>query len=375
VSHAHPPDIHGTNGLAHRPGAIGGVHATPTVDRAVRLAWRILHAGAREPFLAATPPPLRRVSWRADDGVEGTCFHMPGCPDSGHGRAGEPVLLAHGMGAGWRSFALGEASLAHALTRAGHDVYLLAHRGDVDAPATRTFDVDDVAVRDLPAAIDAIRADGGWARVLAVGHGLGAHALLLHRALLGDDTLAGMVLMGAAGRFHAPNTGHRAAALALAHLPRGWRLPSRHAPRWALPFVAGGQALGSPGTPGPVARAWVRHAELGLAGGVLAQVARWHTVGHLTDATGRLDALAAVHALQTRDPLPALVLAATDDSVARPDDVRPVADALDAEMVTLDGGHLDPLCATHAADGAHAAVLRFLDAARSRCWEPHVRAG
>ena len=300
---------------------------------------------------------------------------MPAAAGTTRRDTGEPVLLAHGMGSGWRGFALGEDSLAVVLARAGYDVYLLAHRGDVDAPATRPFDVDDIALRDLPAALGAIRADTGWERVFAVGHGLGAHALLLHRAHLGDDELAGVVLMGAAGRFHMPRTSHRAAAMALSHLPRGWRLPARHALRWALPFVANGEALGGPDTSGAVARAWVRHAECGMAGGVLAQVARWHAVGHLTDATGRLDALEAVRTHQERAPVPALVIAAEDDTVARPVDVEPVADALGVDLLRVAGGHLDPLCGARSGQGAHAAVVAFLERARGRCAGPLVRAG
>ncbi len=326
-------------------------------DRALQAAWRLLNAGAREAFVATAPPALRRVAWCADDGVRGALFHVPAAP----GTRGEPVLFVHGLGGSWRDLAL-EGGLAWRLAQDGFSVYLLAHRGDRDADAAGGASLDDVAIRDLPAAIDAVKSDAGATRVLALGHGLGAHALLLHRALLRDQVLAGMVLIGASGRFRASTSSQRALAQVMALLPGGWTLRMRSATQLAVPFVGDGAVLGSPDTPGPAARAHVLHAEGVLSGGILAQVARWFVAGHPTDQTGRLDVLAAV------TPMPALVVAAEDDPWCLPADALPVAEALGGAFFCVAGGAMDPLLGARSVTEVFPRVAAFLHAHRDGCW-------
>ena len=253
------------------------------------------------------------------------------------------------------------------MSAAGFSVYLLEHRGDRSAlpPAgAPAFSVDDIALRDIPAAIDAIRAHSGYARVLGVGHALGAQALYLALAHLGTDDFAGLVAISAAVRFRASASATRNAGLVAALLPSGWVLPARRLQQLASPFVASGEEIASPDTTGPVARARLRHAAGDLHGGVLRQVARWIHAGHLTDATGRLDVVAALR------PFPSVIVTADADPVCSPVDALPAAAALGAELLTLTGGwgHLDPLIGVRAPEQVHGTVLSFLDTQRSRCW-------
>ena len=339
------------------------VRARDVGDAAAQWTWRIVHARRKEPFLASTViAPLRRVYYTADDGWRAPLHVLPA---AGTG-AGAPVLLVHGLGGTWRDFALEPVgSLARSLAAAGYTVYLATHRGDREAiapPDARAFDLDDIAARDLPAAIDAVRADSGFARVIAVGHALGGQALYLLRTLAGSDGLAGLATLCAPVDFVAPASAARQAGLVAALLPRRWAVPARAALRFALPFVDAAHLLDAPRTPGPVARARLRHGSADLHAGVLAQLARCVSVGHLCDRTGRVDVVAGLDAY-----VPALVLVAAEDARCRPEQVRRAAEALGTTPVTVPGGHLDPLTAEDAREAACDALLTWMSGLHDRC--------
>ncbi len=338
-------------------------------DAALGLTWRLLHARARDPFVVALErDALRRVYYTADDGWRAPLFVVPAQPSAlaaGTG-AGEPVLLAHGLGGTWRDFSLEPGrSLAGTLSALGCNVYLMAHRGDRDAlppEGAGPFTVDDVALRDLGAAIDAARAHSGFDRVLLVGHALGAQAAYLRLALAGDAGVAGLVALCGAVRFPAAASAARNAALVSALLPAGWVLPGRRAAQLGAAFVGSGEDVGAPDTAGAVARARLRYASGDLHGGVVKQVARWVASGHLTDATGRVDVVAALR------PLPALVVAAAEDPLCTPDAAEAAADALGRPLRVVQGGHLDPLTGRTAPDALRPLIEDFLRHARRGCW-------
>lgn len=331
-------------------------------DAALGLTFRMVQARARDPYTIVTADALVRHYYVADDGWTAPLFHLAGAP----GRTGEPVLLAHGLGGTHRDFSLDATrSFAAALSAAGFDVYLLEHRGDPSAvppDGAPPFSVDDIATRDLSAAIDLVRERSGFQRVFAVGHGLGGQALLLRLALEGADGLAAMITLGAAARFTPAASAARNAGLVATLLPAGWVIPGRRLQQFASPFVTSGEQLASPDTSAPVARARLRYASGDLHGGVIRQMARWVAQGHLTDATGRLDVVEALR------PFPALVLAADADPACSLDAARPVAEALGTPLVAVTGGHLDPLLGERSADAVLGHVLPFLDAHRARCW-------
>jgi predicted alpha/beta hydrolase len=332
---------------------------------ALALTWRMVHPRQAEPYVTG-PAWLAptRLYYEAQDGWRAPLFFLPACP----GGRGEPVLLVHGLGGTWRDFAVEPARcLAQALTDAGFAVYLLAHRGDRSAIApadARPFSADDIAVHDVDAALDAVRAHSGFDRVCWVGHGLGAQLLYLRLSLVGDDAIAAAVTLNGAVRFEVTASAARAAGRVAQLLPAGWVLPGRRAQQLVSPFVGGGERIGSPDTEGPVARARLRHAAGDLHGGVVRQVARWVATGHLTDATGRIDVVEALR------PFPTLVVEPDADPACPPGAAEPVVAPLAAAFRKLEGGwgHLDPLTGQRAPRDLHPHLLRFLAARRERCW-------
>lgn len=114
--------------------------------------------------------------------------------------AGEPVLLAHGLGTSSEVFMLDtvETNLVEYLAANGHDVWLLDWRGSTALDgALREYTLDDVAAQDWPAAIAAVRAATGAPAVHVVAEGAGS--LALHTALLGGlEGVASVVSLGVA---------------------------------------------------------------------------------------------------------------------------------------------------------------------------------
>jgi pimeloyl-ACP methyl ester carboxylesterase len=371
------PDLRRPNPLA-----AGAPVLRQLADAALASAWRGMQPGERGPFLKGEIAPLDRLHYRADDGWEADLFHLPAVRGGG-----EPVLLAHGLGGSHRDFSLaGPASLATCLREAGFSVYLLETRGDPSgvgpsesaAIAGQTFDAhdfdarhfgahhfdaDDIALRDLPAALDRVLGHSGFARALFVGHGFGAQLWCLAAGVGGEDRVAAATLLAPAVRFRAPASALLTAGLVANLLPPGWALPTRRVQQLATPFVHGGADLWSPGTDGALARGRLRHGSADLHAGVLRQVARWISRGELTDRSGRLDVVAALR------PLPAQVVVPDLDPACPPWATEVLVERLGAERLALAGGwgHLDPLLGTRAPTELFPAVVRFLDRQRRRC--------
>lgn len=332
-------------------------------DAALGLTWRLVHASVKDPYTDGGPgEPLPRLYYTADDGWRAPVFHIPAAP----GTSGEPVLLAHGLGGTHLDFSLRpDRSLAGLLSAAGFSVYLFEHRGDRSAlppEGARPFTLDDIATHDLSAALDVVREHSGFERVLCVGHGLGAQALWLRMALHGTEGMAAVAGLCGAVRFSAGVSAARNAGLVAALLPAGWILPGRRLQQLASPFVVSGEQLASPDTPGATARARLRYASGDLHGGLVRQMARWVSSGTLTDATGRLDVVAALR------PFPAFVAAGDDDPSCPPSAAAPVAEALGVDLERFTGGHLDPLLGQQTRARVFERLRPFLDTHRRSCW-------
>ena len=333
-------------------------------DTALAMTWRVFQPADRAPFLSADQPPLTRLRYRADDGWGADLFHLPPRP----GAPGEPVVLAHGLGGTHRDFAL-EAGrgLAEALRLAGFAVYLFEHRGDPCAvpPADALpFTVDDIATRDVPAALDRVIEHSGYPRVLWVGHGFGAQLYCLAAALGAEERIAAASLIAPAVRFSSPASTLRTAGLVATLLPSGWVLPTRRLQQLVTPFVgAGGDFVASPETDGARARGRLRHASGDLHGGVVRQVARWVAEGALTDTTGRLDVVCAL-----RRSLAQVVVPSADPACPE-GAAEPLIERLGAEVVRLPEGwgHLDPLLGENAATMVHAPIAAYLSRHRALC--------
>jgi pimeloyl-ACP methyl ester carboxylesterase len=93
-----------------------------------------------------------------------------------------PVVLAPGYGNAARAFALPTVPLSYAqfLGQHGYDVWLLDYRASPDLPSSHTqFTVDDIAMRDWPAAIAHVRAETNAETVQAMGHCVGGLSLFM----------------------------------------------------------------------------------------------------------------------------------------------------------------------------------------------------
>ena len=208
--------------------SLPGVRAARPLARrlargALASAWALRHP--REPLARRTTPTPSEPRWvRTEDGWDLPLRRIAPRP----GASGEPVVLATELGTGDQTLdALSEDSLARRLHRAGYDVWWFHHRGTPKArpPATiEHCDMDAVATYDIPAALERIRVVTGAARVLWIGHGLGAHVALIHAAR-GGDRLAGLVSLTAPVRFPRSQTRARIAGRVAAWLPPQWRIP------------------------------------------------------------------------------------------------------------------------------------------------------
>lgn len=93
-----------------------------------------------------------------------------------------PVVLAPGYGNAARAFALDTVpkSFAAYLAQHGYDVWLFDYRASPDLPSSETqFTVDDIAMRDWPAAIAEVRRETGAESVQALGHCIGGLTLFM----------------------------------------------------------------------------------------------------------------------------------------------------------------------------------------------------
>src|SRR3954467_3194969 len=93
-----------------------------------------------------------------------------------------PLVMAPGYGNAARAFAIDTVpkNYVQFLGEHGYDVWLLDYRASPDLPASRTqFTVDDIAMRDWPAAIETVRETSGADTVQAMGHCVGGLSLFM----------------------------------------------------------------------------------------------------------------------------------------------------------------------------------------------------
>ena len=122
-----------------------------------------------------TLPPAESHSVRTSDGTEIRLTHYA------MGTKG-PIVLAPGYGNAARAFAVDTVpkNYVQYLGEHGYDVWLLDYRASPDLEASHTqFTVDDIAMRDWPAAIDAVRKHTGADSVQAMGHCVGGLSLFM----------------------------------------------------------------------------------------------------------------------------------------------------------------------------------------------------
>lgn len=334
---------------------------------ALRAAWSARRPG--EALSLPLPPAPERSFYVAADGWESPLLRLRAAGD----QRGEPVMLAHGLGAGQRSFDLHADSLARHLQRAGYDVFLLAHRGDEGArpPAGRGgFDFDDIVTHDVPAALDRVLRLSGAARALWIGHALGGQLAYAHLARAGADQLAGLITLCAPVRFNPPRSHARLAAQAARLLPTGWRVPARRLHAALAPF--GGEQLThelAPDADPEALRSLMLHGAEDLPLGLARQAATWLLSGTLCDRDDRIDYIGALHAISA----PLLAVVADADPLCPAEAAAPAVEALahaGARLMPLrDGwGHLDVLIGRRATDELFPALRAWLEPLRGACW-------
>lgn len=142
-------------------------------------------------------PPLRNweimARGRVDDGVAGRPLRLPVpevhavLTDDGTSvrltryRAGDkgPVLVVPGFGTSTLSFTIGtvDENFPEYLAARGYDIWLFDYRASPALPSAGTsFTIDDIALRDYPAAVDTMLAATGADSVQVMAHCVGAMA-------------------------------------------------------------------------------------------------------------------------------------------------------------------------------------------------------
>jgi hypothetical protein len=93
-----------------------------------------------------------------------------------------PLVIAPGYGNAARAFAVDtvDKNWVQYLGEHGYDVWLFDYRASPDLPSSFTqFTVDDIALRDWPAAIGTVRRESGADSVQAMGHCVGGLSLFM----------------------------------------------------------------------------------------------------------------------------------------------------------------------------------------------------
>src|SRR3954447_5752683 len=124
---------------------------------------------------AATMPPAEVHSVPTSDGTEVRLTRYR------FGTKG-PLLLAPGYGNAARAFAVDTVpkNWVQYLGEHGYDVWLFDYRASPELPASFTqFTVDDIAMRDWPAAVERVRAETGQDQIQAMGHCVGGLSLFM----------------------------------------------------------------------------------------------------------------------------------------------------------------------------------------------------
>jgi cholesterol oxidase len=121
-----------------------------------------------------------------------------------------PLVVAPGYGNSVRSFTVDTVpkNWVQYLGEHGYDVWLLDYRASPDLPASATqFTVDDIALRDWPAAVELVRRETGQDTVQAMGHCIGG--LTLFMALGGGMQGVRAATLSAVAGHPVPTPGNR----------------------------------------------------------------------------------------------------------------------------------------------------------------------
>jgi choline dehydrogenase-like flavoprotein len=133
------------------------------------------HTAAARPRRTLRLPEPEEVRFRTDDDVELLLTRYRG------GTKG-PVILAPGFGMSSLAYVIDsvDTNLTEYLSERGYDVWLLDYRASPALKASHTeFTLDDIALRDYPAAVRTVRAHSGVDNVQILGHCVASGTLLM----------------------------------------------------------------------------------------------------------------------------------------------------------------------------------------------------
>jgi len=360
----------------------------PTLPKAKRLgtaaakltlkaAYRGLQPTEEAPF-ARSPdlPRLHRIYVETSDGWQLPVYRLPVHP---HG-SGEPVLLAPSLGLNHHSLQFSKSnSLAWRLQAAGFAVFFFTQRGDHGAiPPSKvpSWDFDDIAQYDVPAAIEGVLGRTNFNRLHWIGHGLGGQLLIAYLANEGDDRIASACTLCAPVRFESPASSARAVSMALRLLPSHLDLPTRNLSRLTSPAFGADSSwmehLGNLKGDSAVARGLLLHGTENLGAGLLKQILLWTERGFLSDRSGHQDLAACLEGLT----LPFQLIATEGDRSCPPESAFALDLFLDGpvDRLRLDAswGHTDLILAPEASEQVFPRIIGWLNQHRSRSWETIV---
>jgi pimeloyl-ACP methyl ester carboxylesterase len=286
-----------------------------------------------------------------------------------------PVILCHGsaVNRGAMDFGLERWSLAAHLAAAGFECFAIDLRGHgtshparADAPTAWNF--DDYVLRDVPAALDAVRAATGHDRVLWVGHSQGG-LIGMAACELYPERIAGLVALGSPAFFASQDvlrlfvrfgfllTGrlNRFAARCLAPFSGWWHPPVAEI------------AINGRNVERHVYRRILANVVENISPGVMREVGRWATSDAFASEDGSVDYRATL--AQCRQP--ALFVAADGDLIAPPSIVERAAQAWGgtadvlriglASSACCDYGHSDLIFGRRAPEEVFPAIAAWLE--------------
>ncbi len=316
----------------------------------------------------------------ADEDVptaDGASVHLRRYPAEG-----PPVVLVHGISSNHRTWDLSpDRSLARTLQAHGYDAWLLDLRGhglaERDGAGHRQragWTMDDYGGVDLPAAIDHVRAVTGYDRVGYVGHSMGGMVAAIYNAVVGDDALAALVVVGSPVDFADPDPLMKLASggspLATALTPSFSTPLLARAAAWLprSPLFVDALLMDEDNVSADARKQMYRSIVSPMSRGELHQLRSMMAGGEFRSDDGAVDYAAALSDLHT----PLLVIAGRGDRVAPPDRVKPyydLAGSSDKKLViasrangfTHDYGHLDLAAGDTAGDEIHPLIIDWLD--------------
>jgi pimeloyl-ACP methyl ester carboxylesterase len=278
-----------------------------------------------------------------------------------------PVLLVHGIAVNRQAldFGLERYSLAGALSRAGFECFALDLRGHgASRPgpgAPRRWNLDTYLREDLPAALDAIRAQTGSEDVLYVGHSQGA-ILGMAAATLYPARIRALVALAGPAHF---DVQAQLRSLVKLRFLFAFRL-TKVAARMLAPFsgywhpAVAELAINMRNVEPPVYRRILANAIENLQPGVLEQFATFIREDSFRSMDGAIDYRAALSGARQ----PALFVSAQKDGMAPPAVVQSAFRRWGGPKqyldVGLEYGHSDLILGRNAPEVVFPAIREFL---------------